>query len=86
MVKHQRFTLATDLQVCFGDPKSFWQRRSSENTNRFLRQYLPGGSALSKHTQVRSNKIAQQFNERPGKTLAYESPAERFEACAASTC
>lgn len=41
MAKHKRFTLATDVQVCFCDPQHPWQRGSNENTNGILRQYFP---------------------------------------------
>jgi IS30 family transposase len=85
LTDHKRFTMATDIAVYFCDPQSPWQRGSNENTNRLLRQYLPRGIDLAPYSQAELNKIARQLNERPRKTLDYETPAERFSACVAST-
>jgi IS30 family transposase len=84
LADHQRLTLAAKVDVHFCDPRYPWQRGSNENTNRLLRQYLPRGTNLSLHSQAKLSAIARRLNERPRKTLLYQTPAEKFAECVAA--
>jgi IS30 family transposase len=85
LAAHRDFTIATDVQVYFCDPHSPWQRGSNENTNGLLRQYLPRGTDLSGYSQAALNRIARELNERPRKTLGFDTPAAKLAAIVAST-
>jgi IS30 family transposase len=85
LAKHKDFTIATGVNVYFCDPQSPWQRGSNENTNGLLRQYFPNGTDLSVHSQSELNRVARQLNERPRKTLGFETPAATLSAGVALT-
>jgi IS30 family transposase len=78
MAQHVTFTVATDLQVYFCDPASPWQRGTAEQTIWLLRAYLPKGTNLKRFTQRDLNSFAHELNQRPRKTLNWQSPAEAY--------
>jgi len=85
MAKHKDFTVATGVQVYFCDPQSPWQRGTNENTNLLLRQYFPRGTDLSGFSQAQLDHVSQRLNQRPRKTLGFETPASKLHASVAST-
>lgn len=78
MAEHRAFSIATNVPVYFCDPASPWQRGANENTNGLLRQYFPKGTDLAVHSPTELERVACQLNQRPRKTLDWETPAQRL--------
>src|ERR1700693_107540 len=85
MAKHKEFTVATNVKVYFCDPQSPWQRGTNENTNLLLRQYFPRGTDLSAISQEQLDLVELLLNQRPRKTLGFQTPASKLQASVAST-
>jgi IS30 family transposase len=72
------------VQVYFCDPQSPWQRGTNENTNLLLRQYFPRGTDLSGYSQAQLDHVSLRLNQRPRKTLGFQTPASKLHASVAS--
>lgn len=77
---HKDVAAGTGISVYFADPHSPWQRGTNENTNRWLRQYFPKKTSMNGYSQADLHRIAERLNNRPRKTLDYDTPAERYAA------
>jgi IS30 family transposase len=78
MAQHKSFTVDTEVKVYFCDPQSPWQRGSNENTNGLLRQYFPKRTDLSVYSQAELDEVALRLNQRPRKTLGFQTPADKL--------
>jgi len=79
LAQHRKIGSQLGLDVYFCDPHSPWQRGTNENTNGLLRQYMPKGTDLSLLTEAELDAIADQLNDRPRKTLNWDTPKQRLE-------
>ena len=80
MALHARITRTLGMPVFFCDPHAPWQRPTNENTNGLLRQYFPKGTDLRVHVPRQLAAVAAELNDRPRKTLGWDTPAARLAA------
>jgi IS30 family transposase len=76
MACHPELARRLKIDIWFCDPHAPWQRGSNENTNGLLRQFFPKGTDLSDLSQTDLNDVARLMNNRPRKTLGWNTPAE----------
>ncbi|MCX7195651.1 MAG: IS30 family transposase [Proteobacteria bacterium] len=78
LAQHKKFTIATDVEMYFCDPRSPWQRGTNENTNGLLRQYFPRGTNLCGYSQQDLDAIALKLTTRPRKILGFMTPGAKL--------
>ena len=74
MAQHKLFTKNSKVKVYFAHPYSPWERPTNENANGLIRDYFPKGTDFNLLSKKDILEVQNQLNQRPRKTLEYESP------------
>lgn len=82
---HHQITGRTGTRVYFCDAHSPWQRGSNENTNGLLRDYFPKATDLSTISPEELQRVADELNDRPRKTLDWARPGDLITDAAVRT-
>lgn len=75
----KEYNYSFDTYFC--DPYCSWQKGLVENTNKLIRQYFPRKIAHEDISQDKLDKTILMLNNRPRKTLQFETPNTRFTSC-----
>jgi IS30 family transposase len=75
---HEAIAEALAAEFYFAHPYHSWERGLNENTNGLVRQYFPTGSDFTAITDQQVQAVAEQLNERPRKTLGFQTPNHVF--------
>jgi IS30 family transposase len=75
---HAEIAEALCAEFYFAHPYHSWERGLNENTNGLVRQYFPKGSDFSAITDEQVQAVAKRLNERPRKTLGFQTPNHVF--------
>lgn len=76
---HELLAEKLETKIYFAHPYSSWERGLNENTNGLLRQYFPKKMAFDKITDEMVDEAVNKLNNRPRKTLGFETPAAKME-------
>ena len=74
--KHKELEALLNLKIYFCDPYSSWQKGTVENTNKYIRRYIPKGSNISKYSKYIIKKIETRLNNRFMECLDFRTPYE----------
>lgn len=76
--QHQQIAQSLQADFYFAHPYHSWERGVNENTNGLVRQYFPKQSDFAPLTAAQLDHVMQRLNNRPRKTLSYQTPNEVF--------
>lgn len=76
--KHKTLASVLRVPVYFTRPYQSTDKALVENTNRWIRQYIPKGTDYNTVSIKELKRVQTLLNQRPRKTLNWETPEEAF--------
>ena len=73
--RHAEVSQQLDAQGYFCAPYHSWEKGGVENFNGLVRQYFPKGCSFAHITAQELQRVEEEINQRPRKTLGYYSPS-----------
>jgi IS30 family transposase len=75
---HQMMAKMLKTKFFFTNPYSSWEKGLVENTNKFVRQYIPKKTNFNKLNEQKIKEIQYKINKRSKEKLNFYSPKEIF--------
>ena len=76
--RHTKISKALKANVYFCRPYHSWEKGLNENTNGLLRQYFPKQTDFRNISHQEIQRVQDELNNRPRKTLGYQTPSALF--------
>ena len=74
--RHVEISRALGAGGYFCTPYHSWEKGGVENFNGLVRQYFPKGSSFEEITPEEVQRVEDEINQRPRKTLGFRSPSD----------
>ena len=74
--RHAEVSKELKARGYFCAPYHSWEKGGVENFNGLVRQYFPKGSDFRLISRYELQRVENEINQRPRKTLSYKSPSE----------
>jgi len=75
-VHHEKISEEIGAPLFFCHPYASWEKGGVENTNRFLRRWIPKGANIAEWSDADIQNIEWWMNSLPRKVLEYRTPEE----------
>ena len=75
-VHHEKISEEIGVPLFFCHPYASWEKGGVENTNRFLRRWIPKGSNIAEWSDEEIQNLEWWMNSLPRKVLGFKTPEE----------